>query len=98
MAWVSCGFGKRISAAVGTVLALGYTAIVAFAVPDARCQYSTLYLALVLFCINGLGFGLATDAAITAICRHQTILRAIRQADRHRRHATNNGFARVPLA
>ena len=47
------------SAAVGTVLALGYTAIVAFAVPGARSQYSTLYLALVLFCINGLGFGLA---------------------------------------
>ena len=40
------------SAAVGTVLALGYTAIVAFAVPGARSQYSTLYLALVLFCIN----------------------------------------------
>jgi hypothetical protein len=47
------------SAAVGTVLALGYAAIVAFAVPDARSPYSTLYLALVLFCINGLGFGLA---------------------------------------
>jgi hypothetical protein len=47
------------SAAVGTVLALGYAAIVAFAVPGARSQYSTLYLALVLFCINGLGFGLA---------------------------------------
>jgi hypothetical protein len=47
------------SAAVSTVLALGYAAIVAFAVPGARSQYSTLYLALVLFCINGLGFGLA---------------------------------------
>jgi hypothetical protein len=47
------------SAAVGTFLALWYTAIVAFAVPGARSQYSTLYLALVLFCINGLGFGLA---------------------------------------
>jgi hypothetical protein len=47
------------SAAVGTVLALGYAAIVAFAVPGARSAYSTLYLALVLFCINGVGFGLA---------------------------------------
>jgi hypothetical protein len=47
------------SAAVGTFLALWYTAVVAFAVPGARSQYSTLYLALVLFCINGLGFGLA---------------------------------------
>jgi hypothetical protein len=47
------------SAAVGLVLALGYTAIVAFAVPGARSQYSTLYLALALFCINGLGFALA---------------------------------------
>ena len=47
------------SAAVSTVLALGYAAIVAFAVPGARSQYSTLYLALVLFCINGLGFALA---------------------------------------
>ena len=47
------------SAAVGTALALGYAAIVAFAVPGARSPYSTLYLALVLFCINGVGFGLA---------------------------------------
>jgi hypothetical protein len=45
------------SAAVSTVLALGYAAIVAFAVPGARSQYSTLYLALVLFCINGLASG-----------------------------------------
>lgn len=48
------------SAAVGLVLALGYSAIVAFAVPGARSQYSTLYLALVIFCINGLCFGLAS--------------------------------------
>ena len=47
------------SAAVGLVLALGYAAIVAFAIPSARSQYSTLYFALVLFCINGLGFSLA---------------------------------------
>jgi hypothetical protein len=47
------------SAAVGTVLALGYTAIVASAIPSARSPYSPLYLALVIFCINGLGFALA---------------------------------------
>ena len=60
MAWVSLRVWETyFSAAVGTVLALGYTAIVAFAVPGARSPYSTLYLALVIFCINGLGFGLA---------------------------------------
>jgi hypothetical protein len=48
-----------LSAAVGTVLALGYTAIVVFAVPGFRTPYSSLYLALVIFCINGLGFVLA---------------------------------------
>jgi hypothetical protein len=47
------------SAAVGTVLALGYAAIVASAIPSARSPYSPLYLALVIFCINGLGFALA---------------------------------------
>ena len=54
-----------LSAAVGTVLALGCTAIVAFAVPGARSQHSTLYLALVLFCINGLGFGLAALTSLS---------------------------------
>lgn len=48
-----------LSAAVGTILALGYTAIVVLAVPAARSPYSPLYLTLVIFCINGLGFGLA---------------------------------------
>jgi hypothetical protein len=48
-----------LSAAVATVLALAYTAVVAYAVPAARSPYSTLYLALVIFCINGLGFSLA---------------------------------------
>lgn len=47
------------SAAVSLVVALGYAAIVAFVVPAARSQHSTLYLALVLFCVNGLGFALA---------------------------------------
>jgi hypothetical protein len=48
-----------LSAAVGTILALGYTAIVTFAFPGARSEYSPLYIALIIFCINGLGFGLA---------------------------------------
>jgi hypothetical protein len=48
-----------LSAAVSLVLALGYTAVVVFAFPAARSPYSPLYLALVIFCINGLGFGLA---------------------------------------
>ena len=48
-----------VSAAVGTGLALAYTAIVVFAVPQARSQYSALNLTLVIFCVNTLGFGLA---------------------------------------
>ncbi len=48
-----------LSAAVGTILALAYTAIVVVAVPAARSPYSPLHLALVIFCINGLGFALA---------------------------------------
>ncbi len=47
------------SAVVGTALALAYTAIVAFAFPGARSPYSALYLTLVIFCVNTLGFGLA---------------------------------------
>jgi len=47
------------SAAVGVVLALAYTAIVAFAVPGARSAYSPQYIALVIFCVNGVGFALA---------------------------------------
>jgi hypothetical protein len=55
-----CRFGETyFSAAVGTVLALGYTAIVVFAIPSARSPYSTLYLALIIFTINGFGFALA---------------------------------------
>jgi hypothetical protein len=41
------------------VLALGYMAIVAFAIPSVRSPYSPLYLSLVIFCINGFGFALA---------------------------------------
>ena len=52
------GSGKYFSAAVGTGLALAYSASL-FAVPAARSPSSAMYLALVIFCINGLGFGLA---------------------------------------
>ena len=48
-----------LSATVATVLALVYAGIVTFASPAARSQYSTLYIAIVIFCINGLGFSLA---------------------------------------
>ena len=64
-----------LSAAVGAGLALAYTAIVAFAVPGARSAYSPLYLALVIFCVNGLGFWAGGgNAALTAVCRNQTLL------------------------
>jgi hypothetical protein len=48
-----------LSAAVATFLVLAYAAIVEFAVPAARSPYSTLNIALAIFCINGLGFSLA---------------------------------------
>jgi hypothetical protein len=60
------------SAAVSLVLALTHASIVTFVVPGARSQYSTLYLALVLFCINGLGFALA---ALTPLSRRYTRIR-----------------------
>jgi hypothetical protein len=65
IAMAADGFGllrvweTYFSAAVGLILALVYTAIVAFAAPGARSQYSTLNLTLVVFCINGLGFSIA---------------------------------------
>lgn len=48
-----------LSAAVATVLALGYAALVAFVMPGVRSQPSALYIAIVFFCLNGLGFSLA---------------------------------------
>jgi hypothetical protein len=47
------------SAVVGTVLTLAYAALANFAIPGARSPYSPLHLALVIFCLNGLGFALA---------------------------------------
>ncbi|MFI4965697.1 MAG: hypothetical protein ACHP9T_10050 [Caulobacterales bacterium] len=49
-----------LSATVGLILALGYAAAVAFAIPGARSAYSPLYLSLVIFCVNGVGFALAS--------------------------------------
>jgi hypothetical protein len=48
------------SAAVGTGLALAYAAVVTWIFPGARSAYSALHLAIVLFCVNGIGFALAT--------------------------------------
>lgn len=55
-----------LSAAVGTGLALGYGMIVAFALPVLRSPYSSLYLALVVFCINGIGFALAAGTPLVS--------------------------------
>jgi hypothetical protein len=48
-----------LSAAVGIGLALAYAAIVTFVTPGARSTYTPLYLGLIIFGINGLGFALA---------------------------------------
>jgi hypothetical protein len=47
------------SGIVGIGLVLGYAAVVTFVTPSARSAYSPLYLALVIFCLNGLGFAIA---------------------------------------
>jgi hypothetical protein len=54
-----------LSAVVAILLALGYAAIVTFVTPGARSAYTPLYLGLVIFCVNGLGFVLA---ALTPLC------------------------------
>jgi hypothetical protein len=54
------------SAAVGTGLALGYGSVVAFALPGMRSPYSSLYLALVIFCVNGIGFALAAGTPLVS--------------------------------
>jgi hypothetical protein len=52
------------SAVVGTGLALIYGIAVALAFPGIRSPWSSLYLALVIFCINGIGFALATVTSL----------------------------------
>jgi hypothetical protein len=47
------------SAVVGTALALAYAGVVAWMLPEARSPYSPMYLALVLFGVNSIGFALA---------------------------------------
>lgn len=69
-----------VSAAVGTGLALVYTAIVVFAVPEARSQYSALNLTLVIFCVNTLGFGLAALTPLSP--RYASIKRFYKQHGR----------------
>ena len=55
-----------LSAAVGTALALGYAILVALALPGMRSPYSSLYLALVIFCVNGIGFALASGTPLAS--------------------------------
>ncbi|HZV78896.1 MAG TPA: hypothetical protein VFF60_04705 [Candidatus Binatus sp.] len=47
------------SAGLGMALSLVYAAVVAFAAPSAHSLYSSLYLTVVLFFVNGVGFALA---------------------------------------
>jgi hypothetical protein len=54
------------SAAVATGLALAYGVVVAFALPSIRSPYSSLYLALVIFCVNGVGFALAAGTPLVS--------------------------------
>jgi hypothetical protein len=55
-----------LSAFVAIALTLAYGGLVRFAVPGARSGYSSLYLALVVFCINGVGFALASLTPLSA--------------------------------
>lgn len=84
-----------LSASVGVVLALGYTAIVAFVVPSARSAYSPLYLALVIFCINGLGFALA---ALTPLSRRYAGVRRFYEQHGGRIVAADMQLTMVSLA
>lgn len=71
VAMISDGLGlltageMLLSAIVGAVLALAYTAIVAL-VPEARSAYSPLVMALVIFCVNLVGFDLAALTPMAA--------------------------------
>lgn len=47
------------SAGIGAVLAVVYSAVVAFAAHGARSSYSSIDLTIVIFCVNGFGFALA---------------------------------------
>lgn len=45
-----------VSGAIATALALAYAGVVTFLVPSARSPYSAIYLAVVIFFLNGAGF------------------------------------------
>jgi len=55
-----------VAAAVAMTLTLAYAAVIAFALKYARSPYSSLDLALVIFCVNGAGFGLAALTPLSA--------------------------------
>lgn len=55
-----------LSAAIGMSVTMGYAGLVMFAFPSARTPYSPLYLSLVVFCINGLGFSIASLTPMSA--------------------------------
>ena len=48
-----------LSAAVGITLALIYTGVVRLVATEARSTNSTLYLTVVIFCVNAAGFAMA---------------------------------------
>jgi len=54
-----------LSAAVGIGVALVYAALANFVIPGGRSTYAPLYLGLVIFCVNGVGFA---TAALTPLC------------------------------
>jgi hypothetical protein len=49
-----------LTAAIGIGATLAWAALVSFVMPATRSAYSPLWLALVVFCINGVGFALAS--------------------------------------
>lgn len=52
------------SAAIATGLAVAYGVAVALVFPANRSPYSSLYLAIVIFCVNGVGFALAAGTPL----------------------------------
>ena len=54
------------SAIVGFGLALAYGIAVEVVLPGMRSPYSALYLALVIFCVNGVAFALATGTPLVS--------------------------------
>ena len=61
------------SGAVATGLALAYGGVVTFLAPGARSPNSAIYLAVVIFCLNGAGFALS---AITPLAQRYARLKS----------------------